>query len=226
MAAKAPAKGAPPAGEPEEDTGESFGSWEGVRNEESLPDGKGKATYPNGDTFSGVIKNSYREGKGSYVWKELEEGKSGGVYDGEYESNKKHGKGVMKYPDTGTYDGVWKEGLRSGQGTFKYPNGDWYKGSWHQGKKSGRGTYFSHSGACWFMGTFQDGDFIDGEWKFKDSSCYKGLFKSGKPAPGEGMFVFPNGNVQKGKWVATPLEGGEEGATTVVWVAGELSVTN
>lgn len=106
MAAKAPAKGAPPAGEPEEDTGESFGSWEGVRNEESLPDGKGKATYPNGDTFSGVIKNSYREGKGSYVWKELEEGKSGGVYDGEYESNKKHGKGVMKYPDTGTYDGL------------------------------------------------------------------------------------------------------------------------
>jgi hypothetical protein len=69
--------------------------------------------------------------------------------------------------------GQWKEGLRSGQGTFKYPNGDWYKGSWHEGKKSGRGTYFSHAGACWYMGIFQDGEFIDGEWKFKDSSCYK-----------------------------------------------------
>jgi len=100
-----PAAKAPPAAEPEEDAGEAFGSWEGERNEESLPHGKGKATYPNGDTFSGVIKNSYREGKGSYVWKELEEGKSGGVYDGDYDSNKKHGKGVMKYPDTGTYDG-------------------------------------------------------------------------------------------------------------------------
>ena len=88
-----------------EESAEPFGSWEGERNEESLPHGKGVATYPNGDVFTGVIKNSYREGKGTYVWKELEEGKSGGVYEGEYESNKKHGKGVMKYPDNGVYEG-------------------------------------------------------------------------------------------------------------------------
>ncbi len=53
----------------------------------------------------GTIKNNMREKRGVYTWKPLEEGKTGGVYDGDYESNKKHGKGTMKYPDGGVYEG-------------------------------------------------------------------------------------------------------------------------
>jgi hypothetical protein len=99
-----PKAAAPPA--EEEPEHEAFGSWDGERNAESLPDGTGTATYPNGDVYVGTIKNNMREIRGVYTWKPLEEGKSGGVYDGEYESNKKHGKGTMKYPDGGVYEGV------------------------------------------------------------------------------------------------------------------------
>jgi len=166
-----PKAAAPP--EPEEPEHEAFGQWDGERNPESLPEGKGTATYPNGDTYVGVVRNNMREEKGVYTWKEPEEGKPGGSYDGEYESNKKHGKGVMKYPDGGTYEGHWKEGMREGHGTFKYPNGDWYKGTWSGGKKSGEGTYFSYQGSCWYVGTWTDGEFKEGVWKFKDGSCYK-----------------------------------------------------
>jgi radial spoke head protein 1 len=68
--------------------------------------GKGEAIYPNGDVYTGEILHNQRQGVGKYVWKAAEEGKSGGVYEGGYDANKKNGKGLMKYPDNGTYDGM------------------------------------------------------------------------------------------------------------------------
>lgn len=97
------AKAAPPP-EPEPEQ-EIYGTWEGERNEEKLPHGHGKATYPNGDTYVGRIENNNREKHGKYTWKSPAEGQQGGIYEGEYESNKKHGYGVMKYPDDGVYNG-------------------------------------------------------------------------------------------------------------------------
>lgn len=235
-----PKKGAPEPPPVEEETNEAFGQWLGLdrspdsapRDPESkLPNGKGIAVYPNGDEFHGTIENSERVGPGKYIWKAAEEGKSGGVYEGEYKNNKKEGKGKMVYPDGGTYDGQWKEGFRDGQGTFKYPNGDWYKGMWVKGKKSARGTYFSYSGACWYMGMWKDGNFVEGDWKFKDGSCYKGNFNLGMPAPGPGTFVFANGNTLQGEWVSKPLEGDALAAAeeakkptfTISWVGGDVS---
>ena len=104
---KADAKAPPPVEqEPEQ---EAYGVWDGDRNEEKLPHGQGKATYPNGDTYVGRIENNNREGHGKYTWKPPAEGQHGGVYEGEYESNKKHGNGVMKYPDEGVYDGEFSK---------------------------------------------------------------------------------------------------------------------
>ncbi len=103
-AAKPDPKAAPPP-EPEPEQ-EIYGTWEGERNEEKLPHGQGKATYPNGDIYIGRIENNNREKQGKYIWKPPAEGQHGGTYEGEYESNKKHGMGVMKYPDDGVYEGV------------------------------------------------------------------------------------------------------------------------
>lgn len=233
-------KGAAPPAEPEEEANEKPGQWLGKdrdpqtaprEKDTQLPNGEGVAIYPNGDEYEGRIENAERVGKGKYIWKAAEEGKHGGTYEGEYKGNKKEGKGKMIYPDNGTYDGQWKEGFRDGQGTFKYPNGDWYKGMWAQGKKSARGTYFSYSGACWYMGLWKEGNFVEGDWKFKDGSCYRGNFNMGMPAAGEGIFVFPNGNTIKGTWVEKPLEGDALAAAeeakkptfSVTWVGGEVS---
>ena len=234
-------KGAPPPPEPVEETVAAFGQWLGKdRNPDSaprdqdtkLPEGEGIAIYPNGDEYHGTIKHSERVGTGKYIWKEAGEGAPhGGKYEGEYKSNQKDGKGKMIYPDNGTYDGQWKAGLRDGQGTFKYPNGDWYKGMWKDGKKSARGTYFSYSGSCWYMGLWTDGNFVEGDWKFKDGSCYRGNFDHGMPAPGKGEFIFPNGNTVTGTWVSKPLEGealaqaeeAKKPTFTVTWVGNEVN---
>lgn len=74
-----------------------------------------------------------------------------------------------------------------------------------------------------YIGSWTEGVFTSGEWKFKDGSCYKGNFRAGKPAPGEGVFLFPNGNKQTGKWVETKGEG-EEAGPNVFWVGGDLLV--
>uniref|UniRef100_A0A7S4NZR1 Uncharacterized protein n=1 Tax=Guillardia theta TaxID=55529 RepID=A0A7S4NZR1_GUITH len=211
----------PPAAAEPEETEEKFGVWEGEKDKNQLPHGKGKATYPNGDTFEGTIEHNQREKEGVYTWKHVEGAKCVAVYKGSYESNLKHGNGTMTYPDGGVYEGSWDHGLRQGQGTFKYPNGDSYVGSWSQGKKSGQGIYFSFAGSCWYSGVWKDGNFQEGEWlvlfrfiscfphhklscvQFKDRSKYIGAFRDGKPAPGEGVFVFPNGNRLKGQWVCS-----------------------
>ena len=102
-----PKAGAPAETEPEQ---EVYGTWDGERNEQSLPHGEGKATYPNGDVYVGRMENNMREKKGKYTWKppaDAKDGHHGGVYEGEYDSNKKHGYGIMKYPDDGVYDGAF-----------------------------------------------------------------------------------------------------------------------
>lgn len=78
-----------------------------------------------------------------------------------------------------------------------------------------------------YVGTWLNGEFQSGEWKFKDGSCYKGSFKGGRPAPGEGTFLFPNGNRQMGKWVQTTseeLDAEGKPKTNVFWVGGDLVV--
>jgi hypothetical protein len=50
-----------------------------------------------------------------------------------------------------------------------------------------------------YAGTWKDGEFVSGDWKFKDGSSYHGEFKGGKPAPGRGRFRLPNGDEQQGR---------------------------
>ena len=69
MPAKPPAKPDPKAAPPPEPEPEQeiYGTWEGERNEEKLPHGQGKATYPNGDIYIGRIENNNQEKQGKYI---------------------------------------------------------------------------------------------------------------------------------------------------------------
>jgi hypothetical protein len=42
---------------------------------------------------------------------------------GEFLHNKKHGRGVLRYPSGGEYAGVWREDVRFGKGVFTLPKG-------------------------------------------------------------------------------------------------------
>jgi hypothetical protein len=51
------------------------------------------------DKYEGHMEHGKRQGKGRYTWG------NGCYYDGEYAENKKHGTGVITFPDKGSYEG-------------------------------------------------------------------------------------------------------------------------
>ena len=150
--------------------------------------GKGLATYPNGDTFEGTFKEGIREGHGIYQYlNSLEK------YDGNWLSNRKHGIGKMTYARAGEYNGFWENGRRHGEGVFSYSNGDVYSGWWKFGDKEGTGCFTFKNGMKLY-GDWQAGQITTGKWIYPNGMYYEGGFENNKPK-GEGKWVFKNGNV-------------------------------
>lgn len=63
------------------------------------------------------------------------------IYLGIISKNKRHGKGVMKYPNNRQYEGYWVHDLRDGKGFERYPNGNTYFGQFKYGRAHGNGVY-------------------------------------------------------------------------------------
>lgn len=163
-------------------------------------------TYANGDTFEGRF-NSHRQrdGKGRYTWS-LEDGQTA-TYDGEYRAGRRHGLGMMRYPDGSTYEGLWKDDVREGRGTLVYANGDTYTGRFSAGKPNGHGAYQFASPKSYLLGKWVDGEFIRGRWAKTDGSAYYGQFKNGQPI-NNGLFYNPSGLKQEARYEEAKL--GEE----------------
>jgi len=53
-------------------------------------------------------------------------------YEGQFEDNKKHGKGTFTFPSGAKYEGDFKEGKRHGQGTFLFQSGASVSGAFKQ----------------------------------------------------------------------------------------------
>ena len=75
------------------------------------------------------------------------------IYLGILSSGKRHGKGVMQYPNNRQYEGYWVQDLRDGKGFERYPNGNTYFGQFKFGRAHGKGVY-----------TWKNGEVYDGEW--------------------------------------------------------------
>lgn len=65
--------------------------------------------------------------------------KSGAVYHGEFEGNKKSGKGIFKWPNGACYDGEYVDNTRHGQGRQCWPDGSFYEGCFTRDLRHGRG---------------------------------------------------------------------------------------
>ncbi|KAJ3322018.1 hypothetical protein HDV06_003618 [Boothiomyces sp. JEL0866] len=116
------------------------GIYEGERNGQKERHGKGKNTFPNGDTYEGSYANGKRNGQGVYKWK------AGHRYKGQFLDNVRHGTGYFVYPDGSKYNGEFAEGKRNGHGVYLYGNGDVYQGEWAADVKHGKGTLQTKSG--------------------------------------------------------------------------------
>ena len=47
----------------------------------------------------------------------------GGLYQGEFEVNKAHGKGVYAYVNGSKYEGEWEDDLQNGEGIMVWQDG-------------------------------------------------------------------------------------------------------
>ncbi|OMF11467.1 hypothetical protein BK131_21190 [Paenibacillus amylolyticus] len=111
---------------------------------------------------------------------------NGGIYYGEVQDGKAHGKGTATWGKYKTYTGEWKYGKRSGKGELITTDPETetpqviYEGTWANDKQNGQGTlreYFKFSKyseeydrATAHQGTFKDGQPVSGYTVIKDLS--------------------------------------------------------
>ena len=77
----------------------------------------------------------------------------GSKYEGDWEDNKKHGKGIYYYNNElwkgDKYEGDWENDNQHGKGIYYYNNepikGDKYEGEWQDNKRHGKGIYYYFS---------------------------------------------------------------------------------
>lgn len=97
-------------------------------------------------------------------------------YEGEYEDNKKNGKGKFVWTSGSVYEGEWKDNTKNGRGKFTWADGDVYEGEWKQDNKNGMGKY-----------TYANGDVYEGEWR-------------NDKIHGQGTKTYRNGRQESGTW--------------------------
>ena len=157
-----------------------------------------KETYVSGKSYSnglytGQLVNGKRHGNG------VMEYPNGNKYEGEWKDDKQNGKGVYSNANGGKYDGEWKDGSYNGKGIYSYANGDKYDGEWEAGKCSGTGIMY-----------YANGDKYEGEWKnysrhgigvyyYANGDRYEGEWKNGRKN-GKGILYYANGDKYESEW--------------------------
>ena len=80
----------------------------------------------------------------------------GCIYEGEWRSGHRYGKGMFKWPSGTKYTGEFRKDQRNGIGRIEYAkDGTKYKGQWKDDKRHGEGQF------TWADGSFYKGDFVD-----------------------------------------------------------------
>ena len=112
-----------------------------------------------------------------------------GVYIGEVQNGKPHGRGTINYHlalDKAKYEGEWRDGEFHGKGILIYANGDQYEGEWQNGVFHGEGIFKRGDGREIARGKWQFG-YLYGKgnrllWdKDRDRSYkYEGDFVAGR----------------------------------------------
>ncbi len=114
--------------------------------------GKGKLQLPAGETMEGDWFNSK-------IVYGLETSLGGLSYTGEFNDNKKHGKGTLTFPDGSSYRGDFLDGRMHGVGTFTTSDGSTFEGEYEHDRRHGRGTLTAADGhsfrQVWHAGTLE-----------------------------------------------------------------------
>ncbi len=160
--------------------------------------------------------------------KEIEEGK---IYYGEWDNltDKKHGRGIILYPDGTKYEGYLVNDKCNIKGKYTKNNEEYYEGEWKDDKKEGDGVLYDMNGyryegkfknnkqngygvETWADGNKFEGNFEDGvkkgngKFSFNDGNYYDGLFENNN-MNGKGTFIWKDGRKYEGDWIDNKMEG-------------------
>ncbi|KAI4816647.1 hypothetical protein KUCAC02_008963 [Chaenocephalus aceratus] len=155
-----------------------------------------------GNEYTGEWQDNKKHGKGTQVWK-----KSGAIYHGEWKFGKPDGYGTYSvlFPETKElakkYCGEWKHGKKHGYGMYLYNNLAVYEGEWSENQRSGWGRMY-----------YESRDIYEGEWmkdknngqgiiRCANGNWYEGTWGEGKKN-GDGKFYYSDkGQLYEGIWL-------------------------
>lgn len=139
----------------------------------------------------------------------------GNRYEGEWNDNKKHGKGKMNFANGHKYTGDWVDDMATGEGIFVWTNGDQYEGEVKNGQRHGEGSYYFVNGNKYTGGWIEDKKSGYGTASLALGK-YEGEFKNDK-MHGKGAFYFTNGDTYVGDW----MDDKQEGEGIFKWATGD-----
>jgi len=163
---------------------------------EALELKEGTIEYRNG-IYEGQLQELRPHGKG--IWRSAD----GALYDGDWVEGEYHGEGSYRNAKDNYYNGGWKQGRRDGMGVYLFRNGDWYQGEWKEGNMHGKGE------ACYA----DTGNIYRGQWQnnlrhghgVSQIACNKASFK-GHYITFEGEYRL---NKRQGKFIITTPQGSQ-----------------
>jgi 1-phosphatidylinositol-4-phosphate 5-kinase len=80
----------------------------------------GKVGYPDGDVYTGEMRDWVRNGQGTYSYTDQSQ------YIGQWLNNMKHGNGEYSFANGDQYKGGFKDNLKHGyNGTYSWKEGGW-----------------------------------------------------------------------------------------------------
>jgi len=135
-----------------------------------------------------------REGKGSYRYGPLADGKPNTFYsyEGEWKGGVKDGSGKFELRDLSIYEGEFMNGEMTGKGVRTYRDGSVYTGNWENGERRGYGV--------------ETKVVKDEEFNVLGREEYEGYWEGNK-REGKGKLVLMNGDLQEGVFVRHRLHG-------------------
>jgi hypothetical protein len=100
--------------------------------------------------FDGVIK---RHGRGEFATDEF-------TYDGDFQDDRFHGRGTLRWAASNSYSGDFAWGAINGEGEMLFLDGSKYRGQWRNGRMHGIGTFTTVNDQRW-----------TGQWCHGMSTC-------------------------------------------------------
>jgi len=162
----------------------------------------------------------------------------GGIYWGEYEEGKRHGKGSMKYDNGEIYEGGWCAGKPQGVCVYIWPDGMAFEGEWHikmvvNGIEMPARGYKESEDEPRHQHRFKEGLYT-GELSIVKNEVYlkhglgSMIFDSGARYVGQwrldiqhgkGTYVWPSGTRYEGEFCDNKIKG----RGTTIWFDGGVS---